>query len=195
MENKINIKVIIGSTRQSRFSDKPAVWIFEKLKKIEGVEAELIDLRDWPLPFYNEALPPIALAEKYTEPIYKKWADKVREGDAYIVVTPEYNHGYPAVLKNALDVVFFPWNDKPIGFVSHGTVMGARAVEQLRLVAVDLSMVPIRNSIHLAPSWELSENDGSLKEGAFEPYENAAAVFLAELVRWAEILKSFKLKK
>jgi NAD(P)H-dependent FMN reductase len=91
----------------------------------------------------------MALKGAYTNELGKKWAAKVAEADAYIMVTPEYNHGYPAVLKNAIDWVFYEWQGKPVGFVSYGTVSGSRAVEQLRQVVIELSMHPIRNAIHV----------------------------------------------
>ncbi len=149
MDNAIKIKVIIGSTRQNRFSDKPAHWIFEEAKKKEGVQAELLDLRDYSMPFFDDAIPPSGSGGKYTNEVVQKWAQKIKDGDAFIIVTPEYNHGYSAVLKNALDVIYPEWNKKAVGFVSYGGVAGARVVEQLRLVAIELRMAPIRNSLHL----------------------------------------------
>ena len=145
----VNIKVIIGSTRQNRFSEKPARWIFEELKKQKDVSAELLDLRDYPMPFFDSPMPSSMAQGKYANEIVKKWAEKINEADAFIIVTPEYNHGYSAVLKNALDWLYPEWNKKAVGFVSYGSAVGARAVEQLRQVAIELQMVPIRNSIHI----------------------------------------------
>lgn len=147
MDEKLKIKVIIGSTRQNRYSEKPAYWIYGELAKEAGVEAEILDLRDYPMPFLESAKPPSASGGKYEDEVTQKWAAKINEADAYIVVSPEYNHGYPAVLKNAIDALFHEWARKPIGFVSYGAVGGARAVEQLRLVVIELQMFPIRNSI------------------------------------------------
>ena len=100
------IHVIIGSTRPNRFSEKAARYIFDELKKKETIRVELIDLRDWPLPFYDEPISPSVNKGNYSNPLGKKWAEKVGEADGYIIVSPEYNHGYTAVLKNALDWVF-----------------------------------------------------------------------------------------
>lgn len=150
METPLKIHLIIGSTRQNRFSEKPAHYVFAELQKEQDIEAELIDLRDWPLPFFDEAMGPSTLKGNYTNALGKKWAAKVGEADAYIIITPEYNHGYPAVLKNALDWVFPEWNNKPVGFVGYGSVGGARSIEQLRQVVVELQMLPIRNAIHLS---------------------------------------------
>ena len=99
----LKIKVIVGSTRPNRFSEKPAQWIFDLAKKRADLDVELLDLRDYPLPFFEEALPPGLAKDGYTNPAVVKWREKIREADGFIIVTPEYNHGYPAVLKNALD--------------------------------------------------------------------------------------------
>src|SRR5665213_2869794 len=150
----IKIQIIMGSTRQGRFVEQPAKWIFEKAKMQEGIEVELIDLRDWPLPFFDEAVSPSMNKGNYTNELAAKWAKKVGEADGYIIVTPEYNHGYPGVLKNAIDYVYGEWNNKPVGFVSYGGVAGGtRSVQQLRQVAIELQMVPIRNGIHIPMYW------------------------------------------
>src|SRR5579859_7915590 len=140
----VKIQVIIGSTRKGRFSEKPAHWIFDELKKRQDVDAELIDLRDWPLPFFDESISPSQNKGTYENALAAKWAKKIEEADGFIIVTPEYNHGYSAVLKNALDYVYKEWNKKPVGFVSYGGISGGtRAVQQLRQVAIELQMVPI----------------------------------------------------
>ncbi|MBS3160023.1 NAD(P)H-dependent oxidoreductase [Candidatus Woesearchaeota archaeon] len=147
--DKIKIKIIIGSTRPNRFSEKPAHWIFGELKKKEGIETEILDLREYPMPFFDSITPPIMANGEYENTIVQNWAKKIKDGDAIIIVTPEYNHGYPAVLKNALDVIFIEWNKKAVGFVSYGGVGGARVVEQLREVVIELQMIPIRNAINI----------------------------------------------
>ncbi|HTX19838.1 MAG TPA: NAD(P)H-dependent oxidoreductase, partial [Bacteroidota bacterium] len=111
----------------------------------------MIDLRDWQLPMYDEPISPVSNKGIYTNPIGRKWADKIGEADGYIIVTPEYNHGYPAVLKNAIDWVFQEWRRKPVGFVSYGNLGGARVIEQLRQVVIELQMLPIRNAVHIPP--------------------------------------------
>lgn len=188
--DRINAKIILASTRENRFGDKPAAWIDALARRRTDVEVELIDLRDWPLPFYDEALPPIALGGRYTQPLAKKWADKIREGDAFVIVTPEYNHGYPAVLKNALDWIYFEWTNKPVAFISWGSVDGARCVEQLRLVAVELQMAPIRNALHVPDFMALTNAGGDPKAGAFDALEKPARILLDQLVWWAKALKA-----
>src|SRR3989344_4624535 len=145
----LSIKVIAGSTREGRFSDKAALWIAAELKKQEGVDAEVLDLRDYDMPFFNEMATPSFKQEPYTHEQVARFTKKIEEGDAFVIVTPEYNHGTSGVLKNALDWVYQEWNNKPVAFVSYGSVGGARAVEQLRLNAIELQMAPIRSSVHI----------------------------------------------
>ncbi len=145
----LKIKIIIGSTRQGRFSEKPAQFIADEAKRIPNASVEILDLRDYPMPFYDNAQTPSHLGGKYPHIVTQKWAAKIEEGDAFIIVTPEYNHGYPAVLKNALDAIYAEWGKKPVGFIGYGSVSGARAIEQLRQVVIELQMVPIKASIHL----------------------------------------------
>lgn len=193
----VKIKVIIGSTRQNRFSDKPAAYICEELKKEEGVEAELVDLRDWELPFFNDAVSPIAGKGEYKDPLVKKWAEKISEADGFVIVTPEYNHGYPAVLKNALDWLYYPWNGKPVGFVSYGSAGGARSVEQLRQVAIAFQMYPIQSMVTVpleimravqqgkGADQPLSEVFRPLRDGRMD----MVGRFFSELVKLTSVLK------
>ncbi len=183
----LNIKVIVGSTRPNRFSEKPAQWIFEEAKKREGLDVELLDLRDYPMPFFNEAVSPSMSKESYSNEVVAKWKEKVKEADGYIIATPEYNHGYPAVLKNALDYVYREWNNKPVGFVSWGSVAGARSVEQLRLVAIELQMAPIRNAVYIPNFWTLLDESGKLKTDSLQ---KSADDLLTQLMWWASALKT-----
>ena len=183
----IKIHIIIGSTRQERFSEKPAHWMYEEAKNKPGVEAELLDLRDYPLAFFNEPTPPGGMKEGYADPIAQKWVQKIAEADAFIIVTPEYNHGYPAVLKNALDYAYVQWNNKPVGFVSYGGVAGARSVEQLRQVAIELQMAPIRNAVHIPAFWTMTDDNGNFKG---DTLKDAGQKMLDQLVWWAEALKA-----
>lgn len=184
----VKILVIIGTTRQGRFSEKPARWIFDLLQNQQGVESELIDLRDYPLPFFNESMSPSMLPvvkKEYENPVVKKWTKKVAEADGYIMVTGEYNHGYPAVLKNALDYVYAQWNRKAVGFVSYGSVAGGRVVEQLREVAVELQMLPIRPAVHIPWNVVMAVKESKDNAGeAFAPLKERAEVFLKDIL-WA----------
>ncbi len=187
----MKLHVIIGSTRQNRVSEKPAQWIYEYAKTKPELEVELLDLRDYPLPFIDEPTSPMNLKGNYSDERVRTWAKKVAEADGYIVVSPEYNHGYPAVLKNAFDVLYPEWNNKPVGFVSYGVLGGARGVEQLRLVAIELKMAPIQRSLHLpAPIlmalMKPQEGDTS---NLFESITWQADGLLDQLLWWAKALK------
>jgi len=145
----IKIKIILGTTRQGRFGDKPAHWINAEAAALPDVDVELLDLRDYPLPHFDEPASPMSKQGRYDNEGVQRWADRIAEGDAFIIVSPEYNHGYSAVLKNAIDYIYPEWVRKPVGFVSYGNAGGARAVEQLRQVVIELQMWPIRSAIHL----------------------------------------------
>ena len=141
------IGIVIGSTREGRFGEKPAHWIHEIAKQRTDLAFELIDLRDHPLPFFNEPRSP-RLGPVNNEAA-RLWADKLATLDGLIVVTPEYNHGPGAVLKNALDYAYTEFVHKPIGFVGYGGAGAARAVEQLRLIAIALQMAPVGHAVHV----------------------------------------------
>jgi NAD(P)H-dependent FMN reductase len=145
------IQVILASTRPGRFGEKPAAWLIDRLSTRSDLVAELIDLRDHPLPLFDQPAPPARTLRDYPNTEIARWGRTVDRADGFVVVTPEYNHGYPASLKNALDYVFPELNRKPITFVGYGNVGGARAIEQLRLVAVELEMAPLRHAIHILP--------------------------------------------
>ena len=151
MSSVPRIQMILGSTREGRFSEKAAAWVMDRLQGRDDLEAELLDLRDYPMPFFDQPRPP-AYGEQNYSPEVARWAEAVDRGDGYLVVTSEYNHGYPAVLKNALDSVFPEFNRKPIAFVGYGNSGGARAIEQLRLVSVELEMAPLRHAVHILPA-------------------------------------------
>jgi NAD(P)H-dependent FMN reductase len=193
----LSVKVILGSTREGRFGDKPAHWILGETQQRPGVEAELLDLRDFPLPFFDRPTSPVREGGVYANPQVQRWAEKIAPADAFIVVAPEYNHGYSAVLKNAFDHLFPEWVRKPIGFVSYGNAGGARGVEQLRLVAVELNMWPIRTAIHLPLEIYLA----AMKEpippnpAVFEPlkkhmFGDRVAPFFDDLLWAAKALKA-----
>jgi NAD(P)H-dependent FMN reductase len=182
----LKIKVVVGSTRANRFSEKPAHWIYAEAQKRADLDVELLDLRDYPLPFFEEAMPPGMAKDGYTNPMVVKWRDKIREADGFIVCTPEYNHGYPAVLKNALDYVYFAWSRKAVAFVSWGGTGGIRSVEQLRLVAIELDMAPTRFAVHIPNPWFIKD----VAEIATEANQQSAKALLDHLSWWAGALKA-----
>lgn len=128
------IGIILGSTRQNRFGERVAQWVMTQLPDTEERAAQLLDLRDFALPFYDEPKPASDLNMRYSHPAAQTWCDTIVQCDAFIFITPEYNHSYPAVLKNAIDYLWEPWQGKPFVIVSYspGAIGGARAAEQLR---------------------------------------------------------------
>jgi NAD(P)H-dependent FMN reductase len=183
----LKVKVILGSTRRNRFSELPGAWLMGELEKRSDMEVELLDLRDYPMPFFEEPVSPSSKTEPYTNEAVVRWTAKIAEADAYIIVAPEYNHGYPAVLKNALDYVYPEWNGKPVAFVTYGSAMGARTVEQLRLVAVELQMAPIRNAIHMP--WSTVEEGRKASTTAFDGYAERVTGLADQLLWWGTALK------
>lgn len=182
------IGIVIGSTREGRFSEKPAHWIYEIARQRTDLAFELIDLRDHPLPFFDESMSLMYAPAK--NDAARRWADKLAMLDGLIVVTPEYNHGPSAVLKNALDYAYQAFNRKPIGFVGYGGVGAARAVEQLRLVSIELQMAPVRNAVHIG----MVEFLGIWQQGkSFEDFPHlgeAATGLLNDIAWWAKALKT-----
>jgi len=148
--SNLTISVILGSTREGRYGDKPAHWILGKLAARDGVDAQLLDLRDYPLPMFDRQRPPPRVTDgDYGHPVAQAWAQQIARSDGFVMTAAEYNHGYTAVLKNALDWIYREWNRKPVSFVGYGSMGGARAVEQLRQVAVELELAPLRHAVHL----------------------------------------------
>ena len=124
-----------------------------------------------------------------------RWAEKIAEADGFIIVTPEYNHGYPSNLKNNIDSIYKEWNKKPVCFVAYGSTGGARVVQQLRGVAIELQMAPIRPSVHIMSPWHLVDADGALKSGALDSYLSSAQNMLNELIWWTNALLEAKNKQ
>ncbi len=186
----LHIKVILGSTREGRFSEKLIPWITNTLEEYKDISYEVIDLRDSNLPFFDEPASPAYVKDgNYTKKEVREFATKIGEADAFIVVAPEYNHGYSAVLKNALDSIYGEWNNKAVGFVSYGSVGGGRVVEQLRQVAVELQMAPIRNAVHIQAPWLFLDEEGNIQEGALDTYDKALTDMTEQLVWWGTALQ------
>src|SRR5258707_3581846 len=187
----MTISVIIGSTRQGRFSEKPAQWILQQLHKREGIEARLLDLRDFPMPFFDQPMPPALPGRPpYEHEVVKKWTAQIAAADAFVFVTPEYNYGTSAVLKNAIDWVYPEWNRKAAAFVSYGSAMGARSVQQLRETAIELQMAPVRSSVHMPVAKLLAQLQGGDVEKGLAESEKQGNVMIDDLLWWAAALKS-----
>lgn len=144
------IAVIVSTTREGRFADGPAAWAVARLQDTAGVEVDLIDLRDFDIPHFDGA-PPVRSPRVYRSDAVARFGARIDAADAFIVLTAEYNHSYPSVLKNAMDATFVEWHRKPMSFIGWGGVGGARAIEQLRLVAVEFELAPLRHAVHILP--------------------------------------------
>ncbi len=184
---KPRIGIIVGSTRATRFADKPTEWIAKIAAEYSDIAFEVVDLRDYPMPFFEEAASP-AWAPSQNE-VAQRWQRKIDELDGYIVITAEYNRGPTGVLKNAIDYAYNEWNKKPAAFVGYGGVGGARAVEQLRLIAIEMQMSPIRAGVHiLMPDFAAVLKEGK-KLAEFEHLNQSARQMLEQLSWWTFALK------
>jgi NAD(P)H-dependent FMN reductase len=181
----LRIVVILGSTRDNRFGETVAHWFMSRATERGDLTFQLVDLRDWEFPYYDHSLPPSRI--EYGE-MAQRWADIIGPADGFVVITPEYNHGYPAVLKSALDAVYREWVRKPIAFVSYGGwAAGTRSVEQLRTVAIELQMAPIRPSVALQLAPRLFDAEGNLKDP--ELINTTTTMMLDDLAWWAHALR------
>src|SRR5437870_9909386 len=171
------ISVIVGSTREGRCSEKPAYWILQQLKKREGVDARLLDLRDFPMPFFDQPVPPsLPGRPPYKNEVVQRWTAAIAQSDGFVFVTPEYNYGPSAVLKNAIDWVYPEWNRKAAAFVSYGSAMGARGVQQLRQTAIELQLAPVRSSVHIPVATLWAQFQGGAVERVLAGVEKQGTV-------------------
>ena len=163
----MKVQIIIGSTRPGRVSDRVARWVAQEAQKLAETEVEILDLRDFDLPFFDEAISPQYNPDRVPSEVVKKWLDKLAEADAYVLVTPEYNRSYPAVLKNALDYVDFQMARKPVALVAHGSNGGAQAVSHLRGVLPGLLAVTVPKAMLFGdPAANLIDESGKLAKDA-----------------------------
>ena len=185
----INIAIVTGSTRPGRNNEAVARWTFDVAKKCKDAEFELVDIADYHLPLLDEPLPPSM--GQYSRPHTKKWAAKIGSFDAFVFVTPEYNHGISGALKNAIDYLFAEWNNKAAGFVSYGSASGARAVEQLRLVLAEMQIATVRNQVLLSMYTDF-ENFSVFKPSATK--EQSVNDMLDQVIAWGGALKTLRKK-
>jgi NAD(P)H-dependent FMN reductase len=185
----IKVAIIIGSTRPGRKAEAVARWVYEIAKKRGGAEFELVDIKDYDLPVLDEAVPPSM--GQYSQPHTKAWAAKVASFDAFVFVTPEYNHGPSGALKNAIDYLYAEWNNKAAGFVSYGSAGGARAVEQLRLVMGELQVADVRAQVMLSLFTDFEDFS------VFKPaplHERSVSTMLDQVIAWGTALKTVRHK-
>lgn len=184
----LKFAIIISSTRETRFADKPTKWVKDIADQRSDASFEVLDLRDYPMPFFEEAASSAWMPS--TNEVAVKWQQKLTEFDGFIFITAEYNHGPTAVLKNALDYASVEWNKKPAAFVGYGSVGGARAVEQLRTIAIELQMANIKTAVFI----QGADFMGAWRQGAaledMDHLQPGVKALLDELVWWGQALKT-----
>ena len=186
--SKPRIAIIISTTRAARFGHKPAQWVKDIAAQRDDIETEIVDLRDFPMPFFDE-MASNAWAPTQN-PVGQRWQKKIAEFDGYIFVTAEYNHGIPASLKNALDYAYPEWNKKAAAFVGYGAVGGARAIEHLRLVAAERQLATVRSGVYIQgadfmAAWKEGKD---LKDIGY--LQAGVKDMLDQLVWWTKALKT-----
>jgi NAD(P)H-dependent FMN reductase len=185
----LNVAIIIGSTRPGRKAESVARWVHGIAAKRSDVAFEVVDIAAFNLPLLDEALPPSM--GQYAQPHTKAWAAKIATFDAFVFVTPEYNHSTSGALKNAIDYLFREWNDKAAGFVGYGALGGARAVEQLRLIMGELKIADVRAQVALSMFTDF-ENFSVFKPAAHQ--EAAVNAMLNDLISWGRALQTMRLQ-
>lgn len=185
----IKIAIIIGSTRPGRKADSVAKWVYEIAEKRSDATFEIVDIKNYNLPLLDEPVPP-SIAQ-YSQPHTKTWAAKIASFDAYVFVTPEYNHGTSGALKNAIDYLYQEWNNKVAGFVSYGSAGGTRAVESLRLVMGELQVADVRAQVMLSLFTDF-ENFTTFKPAAM--HEKSVNAMLDQVVAWGGAMQTLRNK-
>ncbi|MGE3682336.1 MAG: NADPH-dependent FMN reductase [Bdellovibrionales bacterium] len=184
----LKIAIITGSTRPGRKSDTVAKWVHGIASKRKDAEFEVVDIADYDLPLFDEPMPP--MMKQYQNAHTKKWSEKISTFDAYIFVTPEYNHSTSGALKNAIDYLAHEWFNKAAGFVSYGGgSSGARAVEHLRLILAELSIATVRASVGLSLYTDF-ENFTTFKPGAQR--EQEVNTVLDQVIAWGKALSPLR---
>jgi len=185
------IEITTGTTREGRFSERVAAWVAARLTDHRGFDIELLDLAHHPLPFFD-AQPPARTGRDYPRDDVARLGRTLDRADGFVLLTGEYNHGYPAVLKNAMDWTFVEWRHKPVTFVGWGSVGGARAIEQLRAVAVEFEMAPLRHAVHILPDVMIAARKSESPDDTspFEPLAPRLSLLADDLAWWATTLAS-----
>lgn len=183
----IRVAIVIGSTRPNRNGEAVAKWVYEIAKERTDAEFELVDLLDFNLPLLDEPASPVM--HQYTKQHTKDWSAKIASFDAFVFVTPEYNHSTSGALKNALDFLYTEWNNKAAGFVGYGSLGGARAVEHLRLIMAELQMADVREQVALSLFTDF-ENYSVFKPAP--SHEKKVNTLLDQVMSWGTALKRIR---
>ncbi|MFF3861408.1 NADPH-dependent FMN reductase [Streptomyces sp. NPDC002209] len=182
------IGIVLGSTRPNRVGDQVARWVHDHASRRTDADFELLDLRDHPLPHLDEPMPP-SLGQ-YRHEHTRRWAATIAAFDGFVIVTPEYNHGIPGVLKNALDHLYAEWNNQALGLVSYGAAGGVRSAEQLRLVAAELQMADVRQQVALSLHTDF-ENFSVFKPG--DHHLRSLDAMLDQVIAWTSALAPLRM--
>lgn len=185
----IKIAVVVGSTRPGRKAPAVANWVHTRAAARTDAEFEVVDIASFDLPLLDEPVPPSQGA--YSQNHTKRWAETIARFDGFIFVTPEYNHGTSAALKNAIDFLYAEWNNKAAAFVSYGSIGGARAVEQLRLVMAELQIADVRAQVMLMLDADFDEHGQCKPRPTAEGFLDA---LLDQLVTWSEAMRSVRVQ-
>ena len=190
--SKLKIAIVIGSTRPTRFGDLPAKWILDKANERAEIDAEIVDVRDFDLPLFDEMASNAWMPSANQNAV--KWQNKISEFDGYIFITAEYNRSVTGALKNAFDQAYINWNKKVFSAVGYGVVGGARAVEHLRTIGVELQMVPTRSAVHIGGADFAAVHPGFGGTKAIADLEgsigNSAKDMLDQIIWWGNATKS-----
>lgn len=190
--SKLKIAVIISSTRPTRFGELPAKWILEKANARPEIDAEIVDIRDFDLPFFDEMASNAWMPSANQNAV--KWQNKISEFDGYIFVAAEYNRSITGALKNAIDQAYVNWNKKVFGAVGYGTVGAARAIEHLRGIGVELQMVSTRSAVHIGGADFMAVHPGFGGTKSLSDLEasigNSAKDMLDQLIWWGAATKA-----
>ncbi|KEO60527.1 NADPH-dependent FMN reductase [Thioclava indica] len=187
MTDKLKIGIIVGTTRDGRFADRALEWFEGKIAARDDLTYEVLDLREVALPFYDEIAPPAA--KPVTDAAAQEWEKKLGECDGFIVLTAEYNHSIPATIKNAFDYAFKGWHRKPIGTVGYGGVGAARAVEHLRMIAVNFGMVPVRGAVTIGGADFVKASKGTPIAELGDHLDAPTKELLDDMVFWGRAAK------
>jgi NAD(P)H-dependent FMN reductase len=183
----LRVAIVTGSTRPGRLNEGVSRWVHGLATERRDAEFELIDIAAYNLPLLDESVPP--LLGQYQHEHTKRWAEMIGSFDAYVFVTPEYNHSTSGALKNAIDYLYAEWNDKAAGFVSYGSSGGARAVEHLRLIFAELKVATVRTQVMLSLFTDFE------KFTTFKPnprHEKQVHEMLDQLIAWGGALKTVR---
>src|SRR4051794_8009219 len=183
----LKVAIVVGSTRPGRKADAVARWVHDVARPRDDVEFEVVDIQAFDLPLLDEPLPP-SLGQ-YSQPHTQAWAATIAAFDAFVFVTPEYNHGPSGALKNAIDYLYREWNNKAVGFVGYGSVGGTRAVEQLRLIMAELQVATVRNQVALSLFTDFENSPSSKPDPRREVSSHA---MLNQLIAGGSALKTLR---